>query len=266
MFKVNLILKGKITASVAVMLSFFFASNIYAQISGISGAKLLVPDAHTVEQGHFEFEPSFSVFRSDRQFDGNGSFIDLQKSEILSSVSFRITLGITNNLEIGTSFPTGMDDVFFGSKFTVFETKKIALAVIAGGSLSAGNSSTIDSTTDQKSSYGTGIIISHNVNDALSIDGILSYSKINGSDEMNSVVCYGISFGYFLSSALQFVTELNGIKTLNLSSQSQKISITPGFTYQFSKYLLLVFGAQKDIWGENETSGTDYVGAFTMRF
>jgi len=239
-----------------------------AQISGISNTKLLVPNAATLNKGHFDFELSFSVFSANSHFNSDGDLSNLSNSEIVSNVSFRITLGVMDNLELGTAFSTGMEDVFIGSKFTAFKNDNTALAVIAGGSLPAGNFSETEPTENyvSKYSYTTGAIISHKIANYLSLDGVLSYSKINGSTDFNHLFSYGVSLGYFLAGTFQVITELNGYTTFNGNFHSNKISITPGFTYQFSQYLLLVFGIQNDIWGNNELSGTNYVTAFTMSF
>lgn len=239
-----------------------------AQVSGISGAKLFVPNASSLNKGRFDFEPSFSVFSANRHFNSTNELNDLAKSEVSSCVSFRITLGVLDDLELGTTFSTGMEDVFIGSKFTAFKNENTALAVIAGGSLPAGNFSEADPAEKYRSkySYSAGVIVSQNLSDKSSLDGIFSYSKINGSTDFNHLLYYGVSSGYFFTDALQAIMELNGFSTFNGSFHSNKISITPGFTYQFSQYLLLVFGMQKDIWGSNELSGTNYLTAFTMSF
>jgi hypothetical protein len=241
---------------------------IRAQVCGISGTKLLVPNAGTLNKGHFDFEPAFSVFKAHRNFNSNNEITDLAKSEISSCVSFRITLGVLDDFEIGTTFSTGMEDVFVGSKFTAFKNDNTALAVIAGGSLPAGNFSEPDPAENytSKYSYTAGVILSHKLADNFSFDGIFSYSKINGSTDFNHLLNYGLSFGYFFTGTFQAIMEVNGFTTFNGSFHSNKISITPGFTYQFSQYLLLVFGVQNDIRGSNELSGTNYVTAFTMSF
>jgi hypothetical protein len=251
-----------------IFLTLFTQINLLGQINGISGTKLLVPGASTLSKGNFDFEPSLSIFKANRSFNRKGDLNNLSKSEASSSLSFRITLGVLDNLEIGTLFSTGMEEVFIGSKFTTFKKENTAFAIIAGGSLPAGNFSDSESVENytSKYSYTAGVVVSQNLSDKSSLDGVFSYSKINGSTEFNHLLNYGLSLGYYFNGTFQAIMELNGFTTLNRNFHSKKISVTSGFSYQFSTYLLLVFGIQKDIWGNNELSGTNYLTAFTMCF
>ena len=268
MYKVKILSKGKIIASVALVFSFCCSANIDAQISGISGGKLIVPDAFTIEKSHFEFEPAFSVFDAKQHFNTNGDLNNLTKDEVSSDVSFRISLGLADNLELGTEFSTGIEDVMIGSKFTAFNHGNTAIALIVGGSFPAGNFTGFDSTQirTSKYSYSAGVVISNKMENGLSIDAVVSYTKINGQSDYNKFLTYGLSVGYLYTDAFQAIIELNGFTTYNNNFYSKKISFTPGFTYEFSDHLHLVFAVQNDAWGKNELSGTNYVTAFTMCF
>lgn len=257
-------MKAKIFLMMLVLLS----NTIVAQIAGVSGTKLLVPNASTLSKGHFDFEPAFSIFSAKQHFNNEGELNDLMRSEVSSSVSFRVTMGVAENFEIGTSFTAGMEDIYISSKFTAYNRDNIVLGLTAGGSLPGGNYPKGDAEENHKLkySYGAGVILSYTLGEVSSLDGIFTYSKINGSTEFNHLINYGVSFGYFFTGTFQAIMELNSFTTFNGSFHSNKISITPGFTYQFSQYLLLVFGVQNDIWGNNELSGTNYITAFTMSF
>ncbi|MCX6170186.1 MAG: hypothetical protein NTX65_12645 [Ignavibacteriales bacterium] len=251
-----------------LLISLIANTNLFGQISGISGSKLLVPRASTISLVHFEFEPSFSVFSSHECYNINGSTDNLSNRHVVSSLSFRITMGVLENLEFGTSFSTGLQDIFIGTKFTAVTNEYTNVALIVGGSLPAGNFSDTALSSDYtaKYSYSAGFIVSQKINDKFSVDGIFTYSKINGSSDFNHLLNYGLSFGLFISQNFQAVAELNGFTTYDRIFHSNKISVTPGFTYQFSQNLLIVFGMQNDILGRNELSGTNYVTAFTMSF
>lgn len=64
----------------------------------------------------------------------------------------------------------------------------------------------------------------------------------------------------FLTGTIQSFIELYGFITSDRSFHSNKISLTPGFTYQFLHYFFLVFGC--DIWSINEFSFTNYITAY----
>jgi len=242
-----------------ILCLFGIATINFAQVAGISGTKLLTPNAKTLEQGSFDFEPSFSVIRAARYFDGNGDTEKLGSNIKTSEVSFRITLGLFNNFELGTSFPSVLKEVYLGTKFNFFNNGTSAFALSVGGTLPTDSS-------NHKYSYGFGFIASHFITESFSFDGLISYSKINGAQEYDHIINYGLSFGYFIVNAVQLITELNGFSTYRESFHSKKISIIPGLTYLFSKNLLIVFGTQIDLWGNNELSGTNYFTAFTMNF
>ena len=243
-------------------------TNTYGQVNGISGSKLCVPEAGTVEKGKFEFEPSLSVFHSSNEFDSNWKLKPLNSYNDASSLQFRITLGVADGLEIGTSFSTNLGDIFIGSKALMFSGANYAMALIGGISLPADNQSPDDTinTVQNKHSFSLGSTYSAKLSDAASIDMLLSYSAYNGASAYKSALNYGASFGLWISNFLQGVAELNGYTTFNGSLYSDKLSITPGITYHFSNNLLLALGDQIDIMGKNDFSGTNIFCAFTMSF
>jgi porin len=83
-----------------IFLIAFARINLYGQISGISGTKLLVPNAGTLNKGHFDFEPAFSVFSANRHFNSNRDLSNLSNSEVASAVSFGITSGVADDIEL----------------------------------------------------------------------------------------------------------------------------------------------------------------------
>ncbi|MHB8337204.1 MAG: hypothetical protein ACYDEE_07285 [Ignavibacteriaceae bacterium] len=98
------------------------------QVNGISGSKLCVPDAEVVSKGKFEFEPSLSVSPSAKQFDSDWNLEPLNGSSYASLLQFRITLGVAEGLEIGTSFSTAMDEIYVGSKAVLSSAGTLQIA------------------------------------------------------------------------------------------------------------------------------------------
>ncbi len=239
-----------------------------AQISGISGAKLCVPDAGTIGTGTFEFEPSFSVFRSHKRFAENGSTESLQGKNVESGLLFRVTIGAAENLEVGTSFSTELEEIAIGSKYNVFSDEKYKLGLIAGISLPAGNKFIPDSINDDGDCYSTsiGTIVSNNLSQTASVDLIISYSRFYRTLHYKSLITYGIGIGNWFTENFQGVFEFNAYSTYDSGFHSGKLAAFPGITYKISPKLLFVFGTQFDIIGKDEDKGIGYFAAFTMTF
>jgi hypothetical protein len=239
-----------------------------AQISGISGSKLCVPEATVLSNGSFEFEPSFSVFDASNRFGNNGSLESLSGKNFSSSVMFRVTAGIAKNLEIGTAFSSTIEQVSFGSKYILTGSENFHLALIAGVALPAGNEFIADTLRDDEhhltSTYGS--IASLELSESSSIDMLLSYTRIHGVHPFNNILSYGVGFGQWFSEKFQGVVELNGFATWNGKLHSDKLSMMPGITYKISPVLLFVFGAQIDLIGKNEDKDLGYFSAFTISF
>ncbi len=239
-----------------------------AQISGISDTKLCVPDAGALSVGSFEFEPSFSVFNSTNRFCDNGEMESLAGESVSSSVLFRVTAGIAEGLEIGTTFSSTIEQVSVGSKYIFSESENFSLGLIAGVSLPAGNKFIADTLRDADnnltSSYGA--LGSIKLSGSSSIDMIFSFTKIHGENSFDKILSYGIGFGQWLSKKFQVVAELNGFSTYNGKLHSGKISFMPGVTYKISEQLLFVLGTQFDLMGKNEYKGLGYFSAFTITF
>ncbi|MDP3683076.1 MAG: hypothetical protein Q8S01_04010 [Ignavibacteria bacterium] len=264
----HLYYKNLIIALITSVISGGFGVSVNAQVSGISGAKLCVPDAGALSNGSFEFEPSFSVFSSENKFCKNGSTESLCGESISSNVMFRVTAGVADQWEIGAAFSSTIEQVSFGTKYILADLGKFNLALIAGVSLPAGNKFLADTLTDKDhhltSSFGS--IASLKLVENSSLDFIFSYTRIHGVHQFNNILNYGAGVGYWLSEKFQGVIELNGFATYNGKLQSHKLSVSPGITYKTSDRLLFVFGFQVDLLGKNEDKGFGYFSAFTITF
>jgi hypothetical protein len=245
-----------------------FQINVSGQINGISGSKLCAPHSSTLDKGSFEFEPALSVFSSNSNFNADGAIINYNSNNIQSDLLFRITLGLWNNIEFGAAFSSSMEEIFIGSKINVIQNDKFGIALLAGGSLPAGNHTESDLAKEYTPihTYSIGSTVSNYLSDALSIDTYLSYSKYNGSIEFDHFLNYGSGVGYYLASNFQIVVEVSGSHAFNRKLYSRKLSVIPGFTYDFSDHMGFAFGIQKDFAGINELKSTGYFSAFTMSF
>lgn len=252
----------------AGIISFSLFSNSTAQVNGISGAKLCVPEAIALSTGMFEFEPSFSVLSSENKFCEHGTLESLSGRNITSSVLFRLTAGIADNWEIGTAFSSTIEQVSLGTKYILYNSGNFSAGLIAGVSLPAGNKFISDTTAISDhhflSSYGS--IASLKLTESSSLDMMFSYTRIHSAHLYSTILNYGVGIGNWFSEKIQCVLELNGYSTYNGTLHSGKISLTPGITYKVSDQLLFVLGFQLDLIGKNEFKNFGYFSAFTITF
>lgn len=241
-------------------------SDLYSQINGISGSKLCIPHASTLEKGSFEFEQSISVFNASHVFNSEGDINPIAGTTTQSDMAFRITLGVSDYFELGTAFLSGMDEIFVGTKFRIFNQDYLGIALLTGMSIPAGNHDAAEQKAYGSYSYSIGTALTKDFTKKFSSDLCFAYTKFSSSGEFSYAFNYGISFGYYLLDNFQFATEFIGINSFSEEINSGKLSIAPGFTYDFSNNLGLAAGIQKDIFGKNELDGLGFFSVFTMNF
>ena len=239
---------------------------VLPQIGGISGSKLCVPSYDLVPKGTIEFEPALSIFRADHKFGDSGSLENLSGEDISSDLAFRITTGITDNLELGASFTTTMDQVFVGGKYAFPFGSNEGFAIATGFSIPAGNRFIPDSlnTRDDYYTASMGGILSVVPMNNFYVDGSVAFTRILGKSSINSILDYGVSVGYYLTEDLQPIVELSGCSAFNGKYDSGKISFNYGATMTISEKFLIVLGSQIDLTGKNEEKGINYFSAFCI--
>lgn len=105
--------------------------SLSAQIVGISANKLTLLSATILPQGIFEFEPVCSVINSNKVFDENWKSLKQDGRNTASSLDFRLTAELTEQLEIGTSISSNTENINFGSKyFDINSTKKVNKSIV----------------------------------------------------------------------------------------------------------------------------------------
>jgi hypothetical protein len=239
---------------------------VYPQLGGISSSKLSVLSYSTVPEGTFEFEPSLSIFRSQNKFSDNGHLEDLLGENVSSSLSFRITTGVMENMEIGASFASTLDLVMIGTKYAIPFSENEGFAVMAGFSVPAGNKFIADSLQISDDYYTTSLggSLSFTSLKNIYIDGSLAYTRVLGTSEFDNLVTYGISAGYYLTAEIQPVVELTGYSAFDKDYSCEKLSFNYGITLTVTEKLIVVLGSQIDLMGKNELKGVNYFSAFTI--
>jgi hypothetical protein len=241
---------------------------IYSQVSGISGSKLCISDANTVAKGTFEFEPSILIFKTSNEFSDDGSLKYLNGENISSSMALRITAGLTDNFELGVTFPSSVEQISLGAKYTFIQTEDESIALISGISIPAGNRFIPDTLKDNDyhNTLSIGGVFSSVPFENFHLECAVAYTRIFGQNNFNNLISYGISTGYFLGSKIQPIIELTGFSTYNTIHYSDKLSFNYGVTIAINDRLLVLAGSQIDLLGQNEQKGVSYFSAFTISF
>lgn len=254
--------------NLTTLLILLIVTQVYSQISGISANKLTVQSASVVGKGAIEFEPAFTVMNSKSYFDESGNLLKHNGINTFSSMDFRITAGITDNLEFGTSIPSTIEEVVFGAKYLVYEDTKFSFALSSGVELPAGNKFVADSLAFFENIFTAAIgpVFTYNFSESSSLDFTFVFTSALGSKDFSDVLYGGIGWGYLIRDNLQFVAELAGYACLDKKICSGKLSLFPGITYDITENFSFALGFQHDLLGKNEENNFGYFGAFTISF
>lgn len=251
----------------AILVTIGISGATSGQISGISSSKLSVPRAEILEQGSFEFEPSFLVAHSHSSFDESGSSHSIYGDDVVSTLAFRVTFGISENFEVGSLLPSNIENIGLGAKFNYLNSDFFKTSVIGGFGLPAGNSFHSDSIPNENHySASIGNVLSFAFSKEASADVMISYTSIIGEHHYNSLISIQSGFGYYLSEKFQLIAEVSGITALSEELYSGKLSVAPGFSYSVTNTLGIAAGMQYDIFGKNELQSLCYFAAFTILF
>ena len=181
---------------------------------------------------------------------------------------FRITVGASDNFEVGTSLSSQLEQIAVGSKYILSNSENFKTAIISGISLPAGNKFIPDTVSNADDHYSTalGFIASAALSQKTSVDYSISYTHIFRTILYNNLLTYGIGIGHWFNEKLQGVLEVNAFSAYDDKFYSGKLSVYPGITYRISPKLLFVLGSQLDIIGKTENKSIGYFSAFTISF
>jgi len=164
---------------VLVILAFVaFSISGFSQIAGISASKIAAMHSTPVDYKTAEFEPTFNYGR-------NLYGVRTDSVSIASNVSWRLTYGFSNNLELGFNSVSDFSSACMAAKYRIFEDEKIGFAAMAGLGTGLGNL-VIAESNDLLSGYGFGLISTHKFDAKNSLDLNVQYYKNIGS--FNSLI------------------------------------------------------------------------------
>ena len=244
-----------------------FAVNAFAQISGISNSKIVVPASETVPAGAFEFEPAFEVFRSNQKWDQDGNLFNLNSRTTESALGFRLTAGFSHNIEAGLIVPQDASSLNFGLKWQFRSGGDASLALQSGINFDT-ESGVRSNEAKTAKIIGSGLVLTYIISEKVSVDSdfTISYHSNDMEDEpVNWSNTLNIGIGYFLHENFQGIVELNSAWARFVNSGStSKTSGVFGFTYNASELTKVIMGVKYGLFGSNNDKGIAYIGAFTF--
>lgn len=75
----------------------------------------------------FEFEPSLTVTSYSACYNELWDVEKFSANTVQSCLSFRMTMGINENIEIGSAFPASADIIAIGSKIRITDEEEFSL-------------------------------------------------------------------------------------------------------------------------------------------
>ena len=252
----------------ALVLLTFNTGIIYAQISGISNSKVVVPGTETVGERTFEFEPAFEFFSPKSEWDSNSDLVTFDSSSTESSYGFRLTTGLKENLEVGMIIPSDLSSLNFGLKWLFWSRRDLSAALQSGLNFDDLNESRHKNKGIAKI-FGFGLVMTYEPEDKISIDSDISFSFYTAEIDGRSVSHSGtfdIGVSYRLLKYFHSVVEynINWITFENRNFDSKIGSGILGFTFGASPSTLVIMGLQYDVHGTNNPKGVRYIAAFTF--
>lgn len=243
----------------AVALLTFSTGITFAQISGISNSKVVIPGTETVGVRDFEFEPAFESFSSKSAWDS---------SSTESGHGFRFTTGVKENLEVGIILPSDVSSLNFGLKWLFWKRSDLSAALQTGLKFDAANGKFLNEERGGKV-FGSGLVFTYEPSGNYSVDSDISFSfyskEIDGQSVGHSgTFDIGVSYGF--TKEFHGVAEynFNWITFENKDFDSKKGSGLAGFTFNASKLTKVIMGLKYDIHGTNNPKGVTFIAAFTF--
>lgn len=231
-----------------------------AQITGISASKVVAYTVINIPHNTVEFEPSFGSSWSSRQYDKDGNVVNLYNSPDSASVSsglaWRITYGLFDKMEIGTSFSPSFSSVSWSTKYMVIGNDKYGFSIMAGMTNPLGNRvyNKSQRTANDVTSYGLGLIGSWFFTDQLSLD--INTQFQNYSESVNGVSDGDFFFSadignYILNNKILLLASFSHQRSTYPTLTQKKWTFSPGVSIEYANNFLVVVNGSFDFAGRN---------------
>jgi hypothetical protein len=229
------------------------------QVGGISASKLATICADPVPNKVIEFEPSFGFAFSDKYFDNTSkltsTFANSDSVELFSEFNFRLTYGVFENFEIGTTFPIDMSVISWGAKFLLNENDFFRTALMTGINLPIGNTilNKNDRHYDNTASYAAGIVSTLDISEKTGLDFDIQAQKLFNSTPENHYLDFfvNLDYSFWLTNEYQIIAGLNYTNNMFENYNEQLLTLNLGATIERHENFLLVVNSPIDLWGKN---------------
>ena len=251
-----------------VILITFNIGSTFAQISGISNSKVVVPGAETVAVGVFEFEPAFESFASGSAWNPDGELMELNITTVKSSHGFRFTTGVKENLEVGMILPSDVSSFNFGLKWLFWNQNDLSVALQSGLNFDVAVG-TFQKEEGRGKIFGNGLVLTYEPDGNYSVDSDISISFYSKEVDGQSV---GHSGTFNIGASYKFKKNFRGVAEYNFNwitfekkiFESDKGNGLVGFTFNANESAKVIMGLKYDIHGSNNLKGVTYIAAFTL--
>lgn len=232
-------------------------------VGGISNSKVIVPSAETVPKKQLEIEPFFGLV-----------FIDDSDNTIGFEGGTRFTVGVLNDLEIGTNLgylsvedsdvintESNFGNIEFGMKYRFIDQGQqfpFSLAYQGGFTVPT-------STSDDKWIFEPfGLILTKDFSESFSMDADVVLALVE-NESVGFVADVG--FGYFIRPWFQPVIEAGfSFEDPEDRESISVLNVTAGFTSPVTEMLTIIIGVTPDIYTKNSDEEILISAAFTFLF
>ena len=249
--------------SILPFIFFFLPALDVLAVGGISNSKVIVPSAETVPKKQLEIEPFFGLV-----------FIDDSDNTIGFEGGTRFTVGVLNDLEIGTnlgylsvedsdviSTESNFGNIAFGMKYRFIDQgQQFPFSLAYQGGITVPTS-----TSDDKWIFEPfGLILTKDFSESFSMDADVVLALVE-----NASVGFvaDIGFGYFIRPWLQPVIEAGfSFEDPDGEESISVLNVTAGFTSPVNEMLTIIIGVTPDVYTRNTDNEILISAAFTFLF
>jgi len=241
----------------------FFAHFSFAQIGGISASKISAFNYIPVPFETVEFEPTTNIFQSNSIFDNDGNTISLDTPSISSSLNWRITYGLTENIEVGLTFPSSMQGANTSIKAYLWGQGIFHLGAMAGLYFPWGNRNydKNNPTSNDIGNYGLGLVGSLEWDARNSTDINIQFQNNFKDHTQLPTNSYFINadHGWYSKNGKVLWIFGSGYQYGKVNDQVQsKFTLYPGFAWEFPETFLIVIATSFDISGKNTSKNIGF--------
>lgn len=236
------------------------SQQLFAQVGGVSNSKLASLNIDPIPHHTVEFEPTVFHVSAHKNWDSNGTLVDLYGSSDSvfknTGLAFRFTYGLWDVLEIGGSISTDLAMTNLGAKYKFWANDKMGFAAVLGANIPLGNK-TIDKTirlSENLTSIGGGVIYTAFINEKFSLDATAQYLFFAEKTEDDHKGSYYLNadIGYFVfKQQLQLVAGFGYQSAAFENFNSNTLTMYPGVTIHTGKRYVMILQTPFDIAGKN---------------